>query len=87
MVSKDVMVECENGLHARPAASFAFAAAQFESEVTIAKSESQDLGVNAKSVISVLSLGVRKNESVKLTAIGSDEEKAIRELTMFLRNN
>ena len=45
------------GLHARPAAQFVQSASKFESEITVANITKESDPVNAKSILSVLTLG------------------------------
>lgn len=70
------------GLHARPATLFVETAKRFQSAVRVRKGEKE---VNAKSILSVLSLGVRMDDEIMLTAEGTDEEavlQAMKELVM-----
>ncbi|MCH1884200.1 HPr family phosphocarrier protein [Agrococcus sp. ARC_14] len=78
MAERTVTVESSHGLHARPAALFAQAAAQATSAVTVTKGDKQ---VNAASILSVISLGVSKGDSV---TIASDDEAALDELEQLL---
>ena len=61
-----------HGLHARPAAQFANAAKQFDSKVfvrNLSKSEEDNLA-NAKSIISILALGMGKGTKIEISAEG-----------------
>lgn len=62
------------GLHARPAAVFAKAAAGYSAKVTVAKGDQE---VNAKSILSVLKLDVRSGDTVTIRATGDDAETAV----------
>lgn len=67
------------GLHARPAAQFANAAKQFESKVSVRNLSlpgGGDAG-NARSVISVLTLGMSKGCRIEISAEGADEQSAV----------
>jgi phosphotransferase system HPr (HPr) family protein len=71
------------GLHARPAAEFVKLAAQFKSSLRVRNVSTKSSAVDAKSIISVLTLGVEKGHEIELTADGADEKdalSAIREL-------
>lgn len=61
------------GLHARPAAMLVRTAAKFASKITIRHGEKQ---VNAKSLLSVLSLGAEHGSRVTVSVDGSDEGPA-----------
>ena len=64
---KEVTVEItnESGLHARPATAFTQLAAKFASKLTIAANGKT---ADAKSILTVLTLGATKGTSVVLTA-------------------
>ena len=74
MVSKDVTVKNQVGLHARPATFFIQKANEYKASVWVEKNERK---VNAKSLLGVLSLGITKGTEIKLIADGSDEEEAV----------
>ena len=64
---KELTVEItnESGLHARPATAFTQLAAKFASKVTIAANGKT---ADAKSILTVLTLGATKGTSVTLTS-------------------
>ena len=74
MVEKEVTVINQLGLHARPAVLLVKTASQFSSDVKLSK---DDVEVNAKSIMGVLILAAEKGSIVKISADGSDEEKAV----------
>ena len=43
--------------------------------------------VNAKSIMAVMSLGVKKGETVTVSAEGEDEEKAVADMETFFKEN
>lgn len=61
------------GLHARPAAMFAQKASSFKSTVMIYKGEKS---ANAKSIISIMGLGIKLGESIRIKTEGIDEQEA-----------
>ena len=71
MFVKDVMVKNQVGLHARPATFFIQKANEFKSTIMVEKEERK---VNAKSLLGVLSLGIKKGSNIVISAEGSDEE-------------
>jgi len=83
MPERDVTLENEVGLHARPAAVFSKAAARFSSTVTVVKSGAE---ANAKSVLSVLKLDIQKGDSVTIRAEGQDEDDALTELAKLVED-
>lgn len=78
MADRTVIIQSSHGLHARPASLFAQAAGRASSPVTVAKGGKQ---VDAASILSVLSLGANKGDSV---TISSDDEAALDELERLL---
>ncbi len=84
MVSKEIIVQNQVGLHARPATFFIQKANEFKSLITIAKDERK---VNAKSLLGVLSLGITKGTHIVISADGSDEQEAVEELELLIMSN
>ncbi len=84
MISKDITIQNQVGLHARPATFFIQKANEFKSLITIAKDERK---VNAKSLLGVLSLGIVKGTTVTIAADGPDEQEAITELESLVMSN
>ncbi len=74
MLTKEVTINNQVGLHARPATFFIQKANEYKSTIWI---EKDDRKVNAKSLLGVLSLGIVKGTTVKLIADGSDEKEAL----------
>jgi len=84
MVSKEVVVNNQVGLHARPATFFIQKANEFKSSIWVEKEERR---VNAKSLLGVLSLGIVKGTSVTLIAEGVDESAAVATLAELVESN
>lgn len=74
MYVKDVMVQNQVGLHARPATFFIQKANEFKSSIWIEKEERR---VNAKSLLGILSLGIVGGTGIKVIADGADERAAV----------
>jgi len=73
----------EQGLHARPASILVKAANKFKSTVSIVHST----GVaNGKSIINIMSLGLKKNEEIKIITEGTDEKEAMEALVSLVKN-
>ena len=82
MVSKEVIINNQVGLHARPATFFIQKANEFKSSIWIEKNDEKgDRRVNAKSLLGVLSLGI-----VNIIADGVDESAAVATLTALVEN-
>lgn len=74
MYVKEVILQNQVGLHARPATFFIQKANEFKSLILIEKDERR---VNAKSLLGVLSLGIEGGTKIKILADGPDEEAAV----------
>ena len=74
MYIKDVEVQNQVGLHARPATFFIQKANEYKSSIWIERDERR---VNAKSLLGVLSLGIVGGTTIKSIADGSDEQDAV----------
>ena len=81
MLSREVTIQNEIGLHARPATLFIQKANSFKSSIWI---EVSDRRVNAKSLLGVLSMGLVKDVSVTLISDGADEEEALEGLVNLI---
>ena len=82
-VKKDVLVQNQVGLHARPATFFIQKANEFKSSIWVEKDERR---VNAKSLLGVLSLGIVCGTSIDIIADGSDEQEAVDSLVALVES-
>ena len=83
MFVKDVMVQNQVGLHARPATFFIQKANEFKSSIWVEKEERRD---NAKSLLGVLSLGIVGGTTIRIIADGTDEENAVESLVKLVQS-
>lgn len=83
MLTKELKIENQVGLHARPATFFIQKTNEFKSTIWI---ERDDRRVNAKSLLGVLSLGIVGGTTIKVVADGPDEDKAIEALERLVAN-
>jgi len=83
MFVKDVTVQNQVGLHARPATFFIQRANEFKSSVWVEKEERR---VNAKSLLGVLSLGIVGGASIRILADGADEQEAVESLVALVNS-
>lgn len=84
MVSKEITITNESGLHARPAALFIKEATTYQSDITIIRNGRE---VNGKSMLSLLSLGAAKGQVIELQITGVDEQEALHRLIALFENN
>lgn len=84
MYSKEVVVQNQVGLHARPATFFIQRANEFKADIWIVNDERK---VNAKSLLGVLSLGITRGTKITIVADGSDQEEAVNSLVDLISSN
>ena len=77
MTNKEVVLNNNDGLHARAAALFVREANKFASDVNL---EAHGEKVNGKSIIGIMSLGAFNGEKIIIEADGADEEEAVNKL-------
>jgi phosphocarrier protein HPr len=85
MPERTVVVGARTGLHARPAALFVQAATRLPVKVTVAREGSPP--VDARSLLSVLSLGAKHGDTVVLSAGGEGAEAAVEELAQLVASD
>jgi len=81
MIVKEVVINNQVGLYARPATFFIQKANEYNCGIWVEKDERR---VNAKSLLGVLSLGIVKGTPIKIIADGSDEVEAIETLANLI---
>lgn len=84
MFLKEVVIQNQVGLHARPATFFIQKANEYKSSIWIEKDEKK---VNAKSLLGVLSLGITKGVSITILADGPDDEQAVNDLVALISSD
>ncbi len=82
-----LIIRNPTGLHARPAAKFVTAAAQFQAEVALRNVTTGSAAVNAKSINQVMTLGVRKGHEIAIAAFGEDAAEALAALQELVAAN
>lgn len=81
MTEGQVVIRSAQGLHARPAAEFVAASRSFASRIRLACDGKE---VDGRSMVSLLSLGVRTGSTVTVRADGADEIEAVAALQELL---
>jgi len=84
MVEREFIINNEIGLHAGAAAKFTQIANGYKSEIRLIKNSR--IG-NAKSLLSVLVLGIFKGSRFKVQIAGSDELEAANGITRLIEND
>jgi len=84
MTTEKVVVAAPNGLHARPVGEIVKTAKSFpDSVVTITSGEKT---VKATSMLSILSLGLKKGAEVEIRADGGDEAEAVKAIVNLIQS-
>jgi phosphotransferase system HPr (HPr) family protein len=81
VICRTVTVRNRNGLHLRPWVSAVKLAQPYKSKIEIVK---EFVRVDMRSVISLMTLGVRQGESFVVEAVGEDAEAAVAAVADFL---
>jgi phosphocarrier protein len=77
MIAEKLNIKNEVGLHARPAAQFVKVAERYKSNIRLCKDE---IWVNGKSVLGILTLAAEHGSEIILEVNGPDEQEAFNEL-------
>jgi phosphocarrier protein HPr len=83
MKTSDITIVNKLGLHARASAKFVTLAAQYRSDVTVARNGQH---ANGKSIMGIMMLAAGKGTTIQLTVDGMDEEAALLALTELVAN-
>lgn len=70
------------GIHARPASQIAQEASKFQSKVEI---KANSKSANARSIINIMALGIKKDTEIELVVDGPDEETALSSLVDLMK--
>lgn len=80
MIQKEVKIINRAGLHTRPAATIVKLASKYNSDFYIYQN---DLSVNGKSIIGVMTLCAEQGSKLTLLFDGEDEEEACKEICEY----
>lgn len=86
MMSKQATVRNPSGIHARPASLFVKKASDFESAVTIRNASKGGEPRDAKSILSVMSIGAACGCEIEIAADGPDAPSAVDALIEFIES-
>lgn len=84
MKSFSYTVKDELGIHARPAGMLVKEVKNFKSKVTL---EKDGKVIDAARLMAVMSMGVKKDQTVTITVEGTDEDAAYDVLKSFFETN
>lgn len=80
----EFVVTDPQGIHARPAGLLVKDAKKFESNISVFKGARKG---DLKKIFTVMALGVKQGESIKVQVEGADEEQAASAVEAFLKEN
>ncbi len=83
VIERRVRIVNELGLHARPAAEFVKLASKFKSEIRVRR---DDMTVNGKSIMGVMTLAAEQGSELVITANGVDAEEAVKALVALVES-
>ncbi len=87
MASLSIVVNHEAGLHARPGSKFVQTAVSFPCDIQVKNVTKGGNFVNAKSILSVLTLGVFQGNEILVEANGEQADEAIASLKDLIESN
>ena len=83
MLKQSIVVKNASGLHLRPAGVLSQTAMKFKSDITI---EFEGKKVVAKSVLNVMSAGIKTGSEITLVCDGEDENEAMKALSEAIKS-
>ena len=84
MITREVTVTNQAGIHTRPASMIVRTASKFDADVFIQKDHYE---INGKSVIGVMTLAAEQGAKLTLVVEGEDEEAAAEALVELFEND
>lgn len=75
-----------HGLHARPGALLVAEAKKFESKITVKNLDGNDLSVSAKSLMKIMTIGVKSGHRLEFTAEGNDAIEALNAIGLAIES-
>ncbi len=83
MRKEKVILQNETGLHARPASELAKLAGRFKCDINLNVNEKK---ANAKSILGIMSLGIKAKTEIEIECNGEDEKEAMTEILKAFEN-
>lgn len=83
MLEQTVTIVNKVGLHARPAALLVQTAGDFAGEVLLVK---DDKTYNAKSILAIMSAGIKQNDSIVVRINGDGEVQAMEAVIALIKS-
>ncbi|MGE5246319.1 MAG: HPr family phosphocarrier protein [Betaproteobacteria bacterium] len=83
MISREVTVVNQLGMHARAAAKFVHLATRFTSKVSVARDARE---MDGKSIMGILLLSAGRGSTIRISADGADEQAAVDALATLVQS-
>jgi len=83
MKQETVTIKNRAGIHARPSALIVKTANEYDSEIFL---ELDDMRINAKSIMGIITLGANYKSIIQIIAEGEDEEEAVTAIARLFEN-
>lgn len=84
METKKVILKNESGLHERPASELAKIASKYQCTINLIVNGKI---INAKSILNIMSAGIKTSSEIEIQCDGEDEKKALLEIEKAFKNN
>ncbi|MEM8874847.1 MAG: HPr family phosphocarrier protein [Planctomycetota bacterium] len=88
-IERQITIQNDNGLHARPAMQFVDCANAFSANITVIRAADHPEGpaeADAKSVMQMLTLAATKGTILTVVAEGDDAEDALKQLEQMVHD-
>lgn len=83
MVKKNIVIENESGLHARPATEISKIAMKYKCDIFFNVNGKK---INAKSPLMIMAAGIKSKTEIEILCEGEEEEKAMQDLKIAFKN-
>lgn len=83
MKKEKIVLQNETGLHARPAGELVKIASTFKCDINLTANGKT---ANAKSILAIMSLGIKSNTEIEIECDGEDENIAIEKIVEGFNN-
>ncbi|OON37997.1 hypothetical protein BTJ39_19490 [Izhakiella australiensis] len=76
-ITIELAIRNEHGLHARPAAVLVKLIKSFQSDIMVSNLDGSGQAVNGRSMMKLVSLGVKKGHRLRFSVTGEDADAAV----------
>mgnify|MGYP005908716635 FL=1 len=83
MIKDTIIIENETGLHARPATEISKEAMKYKSDIKFVVNGKT---LNAKSLLMIMSAGIKSKSEMEIICDGEDEKEALKGLMTVIKN-